>query len=376
MLHYKGFNNTIYPHGSWIGVYFTEEMKALMNYGYKFKLIRGYEFNKIDLFSRYVNYFFDIKRNSNGSTKFIAKMHLNQLYGIFGRRLDLLESIIINDKDLYKYLTSKVIKNMIKIDDDKWSLLIRSNIDNNILNELNNYFESDFTSNIYNVKSKVVLATAITSYARIHMIPFKMDNNVYYTDTDSIFTDSPLDPKYIGDGLGLMKDELNGAIIEKAYFLGIKQYGYIYKKDDNIIEKSTFAGVPKNGLSFEEIIKIHNGGIVNKILPNRFYKFLKDLSIVIKSNINVVLQRSNKKTLLNNDNIPLEVNQNMSNTINLFEKIKIQIIKFYNLIFTLYYIVILISIKINYKSKPSPRHSKGGRYKFIFFYFKSSMSKC
>jgi len=42
------------------------------------------------------------------------------------------------------------------------------------------------------------------------MIPFKIDPNTLYTDTDSSFTSKPIDPSLIGDQLGQMKDELNG----------------------------------------------------------------------------------------------------------------------------------------------------------------------
>jgi hypothetical protein len=67
----------------------TEELKAASKLGYKFKLLEAYEFDKIDLFSDYVDHFYDIKKNSskNSPQRFIAKMHLNTLYGIFGRKL-------------------------------------------------------------------------------------------------------------------------------------------------------------------------------------------------------------------------------------------------------------------------------------------------
>jgi len=38
---------------------------------------------KIDLFSDYVNNFYEQKRNSTGPPRFMAKLHLNALYGIF-----------------------------------------------------------------------------------------------------------------------------------------------------------------------------------------------------------------------------------------------------------------------------------------------------
>ena len=76
--------------------------------------------------------------------------------------------------------------------------------------------------------SNVGIAAAVTSYARIHMIPFKLNTDVYYSDTDSVFIKGNLDPNLIGKDLGLMKDELDGKSIKEAYFLGIKQYGYYY----------------------------------------------------------------------------------------------------------------------------------------------------
>ena len=66
------------------------ELKAVTKYGYKIKLINVYEFSKIDLFSSYVHHFYEKKKKAtqlkDEGGKFIAKMQLNQLYGIFGRK--------------------------------------------------------------------------------------------------------------------------------------------------------------------------------------------------------------------------------------------------------------------------------------------------
>jgi hypothetical protein len=51
---------TIYPVGNWEGVYFSEELKAVVKLGYKVRLIKGYEFTKVDLFTNYVKTFFEI----------------------------------------------------------------------------------------------------------------------------------------------------------------------------------------------------------------------------------------------------------------------------------------------------------------------------
>ena len=66
------------------------------------------------------------------------------------------------------------------------------------------------------VKSNVAISAAITAYARIHMNQFKIEGETFYTDTDSIFTNTPLDSNLVGNELGQMKDELNGNVINDA----------------------------------------------------------------------------------------------------------------------------------------------------------------
>jgi hypothetical protein len=64
LLPYKFKGKTIFPRGTFMGVYFSEELKAVKKHGYIITLIRGYEFNKIDLFSDYVNHFYGIKKKN------------------------------------------------------------------------------------------------------------------------------------------------------------------------------------------------------------------------------------------------------------------------------------------------------------------------
>ena len=44
VLPHKYNNTTIYPTGSWVGVYFSEELKAVAKLGYKFKYIKRFSF--------------------------------------------------------------------------------------------------------------------------------------------------------------------------------------------------------------------------------------------------------------------------------------------------------------------------------------------
>jgi hypothetical protein len=222
LLPYKYKGRTIFPTGTWIGVYYSEDLKGMKSLGYKIPLIRGIEFSRIDLFSSYVEHFFILKKCSTGAERWIAKMHLNGLYGIFGRKQDLIETININNKDLPIYASTRVIKNIIKINDKISTVLLLNNINEALINDLNNVLESNYTSSYVEVKSNVAIAAAVTSYARIHMIPYKLLPGCVYTDTDSIFTTSKLPDHLLGTEIGEMKDELSGITINEAYFLGIK----------------------------------------------------------------------------------------------------------------------------------------------------------
>jgi hypothetical protein len=73
-------------------------------------------------------------------------MHLNQLYGYFGRKLDLIETINVLNKDIGTYIGTRVIKTIIRINDKISTLLLYSNINNDMINELNSIFELNFIS--------------------------------------------------------------------------------------------------------------------------------------------------------------------------------------------------------------------------------------
>lgn len=296
--HFEG--KTIYPVGTWIGTYFSEELKAVEKLGYKITLIQGYEFTQVDLFTKYVNTFFNIKKNSEGAEKLIAKLLLNNLYGYFGRKQISILTQNVKNSNLADIVISKIVKSITTINDEYSTVLTYSNINYNLLEKLNNVFQNEIKSFNTPIKSNVAIAAAVTAYSRIHMIPFKLDPNTLYTDTDSIFTTKPIDPALIGDGLGQMKDELKGKVIREALFLGPKKYGYyIIDENNNIQNFSVFAGVPRNSLTFQEVTDIFNGKVITKSVPNRFFKSFKDLSIDIKDTT-IFFKNIPHKILVNN----------------------------------------------------------------------------
>jgi hypothetical protein len=304
VLPFKYNDRTIYPTGVWKGVYFSEELKAVEKLGYEFKLIKGYEFSKSNLFGEYVNHFFNIKRNSSGAHKAIAKLHLNGLYGYFGRRQDLIETVNISNNSLTSYLSTRIVKEVLEINNDYSTLLLASNINSTALIKLNMVCESNIKNVTKFVMSNVALAAAVTAYARIHMIYYKLLPGTVYTDTDSIFTTDILPELLIGNDLGEMKDELNGKVIKEGLFLGQKKYGYWYLNDQGIkVEKSVFAGVKRDSLSFSEIIDLFEGFKIHKTVDNRFYKSFTNLNISIKST-NISITKSDRKELVDNIYLP------------------------------------------------------------------------
>jgi hypothetical protein len=83
----------------------------------------------------------------------------------------------------------------------------------------------------------VGIAAAITAYSRVYMSQFKNNPNInlYYTDTDSIYTDSKIDSSFI-DGKALGKLKLEN-VCEKAIFLAPKLY-FLKTIDGKIITKT------------------------------------------------------------------------------------------------------------------------------------------
>lgn len=233
----------------------------------------------------------------------------------------MIHTININSKDLALYASTYEIKSVLEVNDKILTLLINSdkiNIKNKTQFNLPDMRKS-------NVKSNVAIASAVTAYARIYMSQFKNRNDfeLLYTDTDSIMIDKPLSDDLIGKELGLMKYELIGQSIKEAYFLGIKQYGYWYLDDKgNRIEKSVFAGVKRDSLTFDQILRLFKGEIISTLTEQRRFKSLKKLNITLK-NITTHISFKPSKLLENNKYLPIRLNNNIIKKLSIWIKDKI-----------------------------------------------------
>lgn len=172
------------------------ELLELNNIGSLIVLHKGYEFYNDYIFTDYVDYFYELKRTSNDADKTFYKYMLNSLYGKFGMHKSI--NKILFDEDipvfLKNILNSVKHKNRIKFDNKYYGLH-----DNYIT-----YSEELKT------EYPVLIASEITANARLYnynlqkLIGFE---HVYYTDTDSFFTDIELNPVLISDELGKLKLE-------------------------------------------------------------------------------------------------------------------------------------------------------------------------
>lgn len=190
---------TIAPTGNWTGVYFSEEIYNAIEYGYKFKVLRGYTFKQDYIFSEYVNFLYKMKNNSDKNTPdyTISKLLLNSLYGKLGMNPLMEINVIVDSDTALKIIKKHVVTNIISFKNGK---------------EMITFFEdrpaedNDFKRSI---NISIPISLAVTANARVHMSQFKTMKGVevYYSDTDSIDTNKPLDSKFVGKELGKMKLE-------------------------------------------------------------------------------------------------------------------------------------------------------------------------
>ena len=210
----KNGTRTVAPVGTWEDMLFSEELKNALKYGYKIEVLWGYTFERADIFTGYVDFLYSLRLQYTKAhpLNYIAKILLNSLYGRFGMDDNFLNINVIH-KDYYPDFENKNLDLIMdRIELDEHYIVFYGSIDNSE--------ESD--TGTHNVS--IGIAAAITAYSRIHMSRFKNNPeiNLYYTDTDSIYTDSKIDETLIDNKvLGKLKLE---NICNKAIFLAPKVY--------------------------------------------------------------------------------------------------------------------------------------------------------
>jgi hypothetical protein len=204
----NGSTSTINGVGNWRGWYFSEEIKNAEKYGYKFKIIKGYQFQQKKIFTKYVEELYAIKCGVSPDNPWytIAKLLLNGLFGRFGMDPEMDTAEIIGDEDFDSLHKSGLFTIKDRLNLGEKTLVI---------------YEDNEKESYPNIS--IAVSAAISSYSRIHMTRFitKYSDSICYIDTDGIKTSSVIDKQEIGSELGKMKFE---GSFKEAIFIAPKVY--------------------------------------------------------------------------------------------------------------------------------------------------------
>lgn len=154
-----------FPVGRMQGVWTSEELLEAERRGVKIqKILRGHYFKCDEIFKDYVDELYALKKNAGEPTRTIAKYLLNSLFGKFGQHPE--KKVFCTEREA-PYGAFPII-------------------------DPNTGSPSGFAE--YSRKSRSAyllphISAAITSKARLVLLA-NLDDNSYYCDTDSIFTDS------------------------------------------------------------------------------------------------------------------------------------------------------------------------------------------
>ncbi|RUS26198.1 hypothetical protein BC938DRAFT_471087 [Jimgerdemannia flammicorona] len=266
----KGKDGLTYPRGGVDGLYYSEELRVLSSRGYKVTCKSGYLFASADLFSKYVEHFYNLKASATGGERFVYKLLLNGLYGFFCRASYYNESKIVNQDRAAEISQAHPIDAITELSPNLVLVNYAPYLD----------VECNLLENAITVTSNIAVGAAVTAIARSIMCPYKCDPNnpILYTDTDSGLFPKPLPSTVIGPNLGQWKDELDGDIILDAYFIGAKAYAFRTERphkfygDAPSTEKVVVSGFPVGSVSFEQFKEVATIGTKVKVSIDRLVK--------------------------------------------------------------------------------------------------------
>lgn len=330
-LTYKNkFDSVISPIGKWIGVYFSEEIKYALTLGYKFKYKKYYKFDKAIIFKDYVNDIYALRlKNRNTSLSSFYKLLLNSLYGRFGMsnlysNTEIIDNNTSEGKLRYEYLNllydidcyplkkNKLIINYNKVIElDYLEFLYRSGlIDKKIYNSV----KKQLSYTDLNTNKSVHISAAITAYARIYMHKIKVtyQNNLYYSDTDSLILDKKLDSELVSsEVLGLFKLENE---INIGYFISPKLYCFIEKNGTTVIKSK---GVKNTLFTLNDFKNLYIEKTIKVTKISHFLRSLKKYTLKSRENnffITGILNKREKKYDVSGnwiDTKPIKINENI-----------------------------------------------------------------
>jgi hypothetical protein len=298
---------TISPIGKFKLMLFSEEMDNALKFGYKFKILWGYTFDKGYIFKEFIDILYDLRINypKTDPMNFIAKLLMNSLYGRFGMS-DNFNEVTIIDESKYKSFENKHIDTITSVMQLNKKYLITLEKEKDYLNVL-------LDNGSINHNINIAIASAVTAYSRIYMSQFKNndDYKLFYSDTDSIYINKPL-PSDLVSSTEIGKMKLEG-IYNKAVFLAPKVYGLATGTSETLKIKGVKKEAIKN-IKFKDLEKLLIRDSKLEILQDKWFKSFNLGRITIKEQLYTLVTTSNKRMLLHDENnklfdtLPLKIN--------------------------------------------------------------------
>ena len=275
-----------------------------MKLGYNFKILRGYLFERANLFKEYIEELYQIKQahTKDHPLYVISKLLMNSLYGRWGMSPQSDNHLIIHENQLNEMIDKYDVTDSICLSDNKL-LISYSNP------------EKSLTENFSFSNISVSIASAISAYARIHMSQFKNSNkyDLFYSDTDSVYLNEPLDSSLVGQEIGQMKLE---QIFEEACFIAPKVYGGIIKdENDNLFMEMTKVKGFKDKVHYQDLTKLlHKDSSILQKEHKKWYKSFEKGTIEIKNQLYTIQATENKRKLIYNNNLLVKTQRYIINS--------------------------------------------------------------
>lgn len=244
------FNKSMFVHGKFRITLCKPELDFVRKYG---KILHYYQVNIYEMsnfLSEFITFFYgkrlEYKQQNNTAYEQFCKLVMNNLYGKFAQRR--IEKHVFgkssqDNKFFYKY--QDIIEIMLEKNQEKIGLpvvYLGTIVNEGELYIVNNQLIHQKQTNENAVESFVAVSSFITSYARMLLINYLLTakrENVYYCDTDSLFTNKVgynllLEQDLISDTkLGMLKIEGIG----KAKFYAPKFYDFENERKAKGIKK-------------------------------------------------------------------------------------------------------------------------------------------
>jgi len=215
------------------------------------------------LFKEFVEYFYNERqknKNINNSLYIFYKTILNSFSGKFGQKAHTQTKLLNKNENWMNYINKDTHLIDIKF------------IGDNTLIKYENKINEDLS-----IGKLVRFISYITANARSNLSEIMRNvghNNIYYCDTDSIFSSVKPNDKFLDNNeLGKWKIEDK---IKEAYFIGKKSYAY-KNIDDKIINKCK--GVDASKINFNQYKNLTDDNNI-KVVKNMFYKSYNGVKII------------------------------------------------------------------------------------------------